>query len=89
MKVGQQLTVLAQMEVTKEELDVEKAVRAALGPRGKLQLLWGNTLYHKDDLPFSSDMSNLPDVFIPFRNKVRICTCTSRLPTLVIYLCCR
>ncbi len=67
---GQQLTVLAQMEVTKEELDVDEGVRAALGSRGRLQLLWGNTLYHKDDLPFRSDMSELPDVFTPFKQKV-------------------
>ncbi|CAL8468872.1 g8413 [Coccomyxa elongata] len=79
MKEGQQLTVLAQMEVTKEELDVEKAVRATLGPRGKLQLLWGNTLYHKDDVPFTSDMSDLPDVFTPFRNKVEA-RCQVRKP---------
>ena len=70
MREGQQLTVLAQMEVTKEELDVDKAVRAALGHRGSLQLLWGNTLYHKDDLPYRSDMTDLPDVFTPFRSKV-------------------
>ncbi|EIE22181.1 cryptochrome [Coccomyxa subellipsoidea C-169] len=76
---GQQLTVLAQMEVTKEELDVDEGVRAALGSRGRLQLLWGNTLYHKDDLPFRSDMSELPDVFTPFKQKVEA-RCEVRAP---------
>ncbi|KAK9915425.1 hypothetical protein WJX75_009007 [Coccomyxa subellipsoidea] len=79
MREGQQLTVLAQMEVTKEELDVDKAVRAALGHRGSLQLLWGNTLYHKDDLPYRSDMTDLPDVFTPFRSKVEA-RCQVRTP---------
>ena len=37
--------------------------------KGKLQLLWDNTLYHRDDLPFS-DMAEMSDVFSPFKNKV-------------------
>ncbi|KAG8075026.1 hypothetical protein GUJ93_ZPchr0006g45556 [Zizania palustris] len=34
----------------------------------KLQLIWGATLYHIDDLPFSVD--NLPDVYTQFRKAV-------------------
>lgn len=80
MKEGQQLTALAQTEVTKEELDVEEGVRAVWGPQGRLQLLWGNTLYHRDDLPFAGDMSDLPDVFTPFRNKVLVSPLQHVLP---------
>ena len=31
----------------------------------KLQLIWGSSLYHRDDLPF--DASNIPDVYTQFR----------------------
>ncbi|XP_059643817.1 cryptochrome DASH, chloroplastic/mitochondrial [Cornus florida] len=34
----------------------------------KLQLIWGSTMYHVDDLPFSS--SCLPDVYTQFRKSV-------------------
>lgn len=36
----------------------------------KLQLLWGSTMYHLDDLPFS--IGSLPDVYTQFR-KVHKC----------------
>ena len=64
--------MLSQSEVTSEETAVDEGVRATLGTRGRLQLLWGNTLFHFDDAPFEADMSDLPDVFTPFRNKVRL-----------------
>ncbi|CAL5221743.1 g3993 [Coccomyxa viridis] len=66
---GQPLTVIAHLEVAKEEQDVDAGVKRTLGNQGRLQTVWGNTLYEKDDLPFSPDMSDLPDVFTPFRNK--------------------
>lgn len=31
----------------------------------KLVLVWGSTMYHVDDLPFSTN--NLPDVYTQFR----------------------
>lgn len=34
----------------------------------KLQLVWGSTLYHEDDLPV--DVSNIPDVYTQFRKSV-------------------
>ncbi|KAL7001861.1 Myosin-3 [Sarracenia purpurea var. burkii] len=34
----------------------------------KLQLIWGSTMYHFDDLPF--DSSSLPDVYTQFRKSV-------------------
>jgi deoxyribodipyrimidine photolyase len=78
---GQDTLVLAQEEVTSEELDVDAAVRAALAGHGRLQLLWGNTLFHRDDLPFARDMADLPDVFTPFRNKASpvVRTCAPRV----------
>uniref|UniRef100_A0A2P2IQF5 Cryptochrome DASH n=1 Tax=Rhizophora mucronata TaxID=61149 RepID=A0A2P2IQF5_RHIMU len=39
---------------------------AARSPR--LQLVWGGTMYHMDDLPFSA--ANLPDVYTQFRKSV-------------------
>ena len=48
---------------------VTSAVKSA-GNLNRLDKIWGSTLYHKDDLPFRSDASDLPDVFTPFRNKV-------------------
>ena len=65
--------VLAQSEVTSEETDVEERVRKALlqkSGNAKMELLWGPTMYHRDDLPLRSNLSDMPDVFTPFRNKV-------------------
>ncbi|XP_050127503.1 cryptochrome DASH, chloroplastic/mitochondrial [Malus sylvestris] len=41
----------------------------------KLQLIWGTTMYHIDDLPF--DTSSLPDVYTQFRKSVEA-KCTVR-----------
>jgi hypothetical protein len=55
---GGKTCVLAQSEVTSEELAIERRVKAAVGGAGgKLELLWGNTLFHLDDLPFRSACS--------------------------------
>ncbi|XXG58014.1 hypothetical protein AAC387_Pa04g0432 [Persea americana] len=89
-------TVYAHKETCSEELAVECFVskglqRVVLPPGGpndrsstnpKLQLLWGNTLYHLDDLPFST--GSLPDVYTQFRkaveSKCRVRSCY-KLPT--------
>lgn len=47
----------------------ELAEGAARVQHPKLELVWGGTLYHIDDLPFTP--SQLPDVYTQFR-KVRI-----------------
>lgn len=61
-------TVLAQAEVTDEELRVERVVQRAIKPLGGgLQLMWGATLFHRDDLPFKPELENMPDVFTPFK----------------------
>ena len=57
--------VLAQKEVTKEETDIEKAVAKTLAV--PVEFIWGSTLFHIDDIPFSKE--SLPDVFTAFRKK--------------------
>jgi deoxyribodipyrimidine photo-lyase len=61
MMKGAETIVLAQEEVTDEELRVDIGVRRAIKPLGgDLKLIWGSTLFHKDDLPFQPDLVNMP-----------------------------
>ena len=63
--------VFAQKEVTSEEVRAELAVSRSLKQvKSRLELFWGSTLYHIDDVPFERDMSTMPSVFTPFRQKV-------------------
>lgn len=63
--------VFAQKEVTSEEVRAELAVSGSLKQvKSRLELFWGSTLYHIDDVPFEPDMSTMPSVFTPFRQKV-------------------
>ena len=39
------------LQATEEEQEVEKAVRRSCGVK-VIKTFWGQTLYHKDDLPF-------------------------------------
>ncbi|MEM9568600.1 MAG: DASH family cryptochrome [Cyanobacteria bacterium P01_E01_bin.34] len=56
-------------EVTSEELVVEDALETALEPlKVKLEVFWGATLYHPDDLPF--DVRRMPELFTNFRKQV-------------------
>lgn len=73
-------TLLCQEQCTSEELAVDHAVCSAL-PAGvaQFQPLWSGTLYEKSDLPYSPDLSDLPDGFTPFRNKVES-KCSIRAP---------
>lgn len=84
-------TVLAQEEVCDEELRVDRGVRNAIKPlKGALKLIWGSTLFHKNDLPYKEDLVNMPDVFTPFKDGcekksrgVRLCAFTPKtLPPL-------
>nr|2IJG_X Chain X, Cryptochrome DASH, chloroplast/mitochondrial [Arabidopsis thaliana]2VTB_A Chain A, CRYPTOCHROME DASH [Arabidopsis thaliana]2VTB_C Chain C, CRYPTOCHROME DASH [Arabidopsis thaliana]2VTB_D Chain D, CRYPTOCHROME DASH [Arabidopsis thaliana]2VTB_E Chain E, CRYPTOCHROME DASH [Arabidopsis thaliana]2VTB_F Chain F, CRYPTOCHROME DASH [Arabidopsis thaliana]AAL57669.1 AT5g24850/F6A4_60 [Arabidopsis thaliana]AAM26705.1 AT5g24850/F6A4_60 [Arabidopsis thaliana] len=64
-------TVFAHKETCSEEVDVERLVNQGLkrvGNSTKLELIWGSTMYHKDDLPF--DVFDLPDVYTQFRKSV-------------------
>lgn len=56
-------SVFAQAEYTPEEHDAESAVAQHF----RLSLAHGSTLYHPEDLPFST--ADLPEVFTPFRKK--------------------
>ena len=47
-------------------------VKSALGSKAHLERVWDGTLYHIDDLPFNSNMNDMPDVFTPFRNKASL-----------------
>ncbi|PHT93329.1 Cryptochrome DASH, chloroplastic/mitochondrial [Capsicum annuum] len=76
--------VYAHKETCSEEVKVEKLVTRNLQelvlpssgepgnvPRSrttKLELVWGSTMYHIDDLPF--DCESLPDVYTQFRKSV-------------------
>jgi len=63
--------VVTQEEVTSEELAVDRKVEKALKSRkGRLTKEWGATLYHKDDLPYSATLANVPEVFTPFKSAV-------------------
>jgi deoxyribodipyrimidine photo-lyase len=61
--------VFCSLEVTAEERRVEAAVGRALDGEGAaLQALWGGTLFHPDDLPFSLDA--MPLSYGEFRERV-------------------
>lgn len=61
--------VFAHGEVCDEELGVEREVRRALQPLGaRLDLAWGHSMIHPDELPFAP--TSVPDVFTHFRRAV-------------------
>ncbi|XP_027942336.1 cryptochrome DASH, chloroplastic/mitochondrial [Vigna unguiculata] len=90
-KAFQAHTVYAQKETCSEEVNVERLVMEGLKQVGtsseessgvtvsknilKLQLVWGTTMYHLDDLPF--DATSLPDMYTQFR-KIIEAKCTIR-----------
>jgi len=61
--------VYCHSEATAEEIRVEQSLEAALAAQGiPLKKIWGHTLYHPDDLPFS--LGQLPELFTAFRKRV-------------------
>eukprot|EP00002_Diphylleia_rotans_P027406 TRINITY_DN5493_c0_g1_i2.p1 TRINITY_DN5493_c0_g1~~TRINITY_DN5493_c0_g1_i2.p1 ORF type:complete len:418 (-),score=56.84 TRINITY_DN5493_c0_g1_i2:520-1773(-) len=61
--------VFAQKETTSEEIDVEtKVARACQSHNATLNLVWGSTLFHIDDIPFRP--RDVPDIFTTFRKRV-------------------
>lgn len=61
--------IFAHQEVAEEETSVETALEQALFKEGiTLELSWGATLYHPEDLPMP--IKALPDVFTKFRKQV-------------------
>mmetsp|Transcript_85871 Transcript_85871/g.152052 ORF Transcript_85871/g.152052 Transcript_85871/m.152052 type:complete len:610 (-) Transcript_85871:81-1910(-) len=63
-------SVLTQEEVTSEELGLDCRVRSALGEDVRWEYCWGTTLFHREDLPFRRDLSDMPDVYTRFKNMV-------------------
>ncbi len=56
-------------EVTAEETQVECALEKALSAIGiSIKSFWGQTLYHRDELPFS--VGELPELFTTFRKSI-------------------
>lgn len=65
--------IVCQEEVLGEEKDAVKDVRSILkkhAQKGKVDEIWGSTLYDLKDLPFEAGLADMPDIFTPFRNKV-------------------
>lgn len=61
--------VLCHGEVTQDECDVEKRVKAAVEGQGaEMQTFWGGTLYHMQDLPFP--LSAMPTCYGDFKTKL-------------------
>mmetsp|Transcript_35048 Transcript_35048/g.68206 ORF Transcript_35048/g.68206 Transcript_35048/m.68206 type:complete len:537 (-) Transcript_35048:217-1827(-) len=66
---GPDSVVVCSEEVTSEELRVDDAVeKQLLAAKSRLVKVWGSTLYHPDDLPFSMD--RLPEPFTAMRNTI-------------------
>ena len=63
------LTLVCQSEVTKEETDVEQNLkRISEKNKANFITIWGSTLYHKSDMPFS--IASVPDSYTAFRKDV-------------------
>ena len=58
-------TIVAQKEVTSEEISTEEAVRESVA--AELDFVWGHTLYHREDIPYEAD--DIPKVFTNFRKQ--------------------
>ncbi|CAE8599571.1 unnamed protein product, partial [Polarella glacialis] len=63
--------VITQEEVTSEEKGVDSRMQQQLASAGVAwEYCWGSTLFHRDDLPYSADLKDMPDVFTHFKNAV-------------------
>ncbi|MEZ4799013.1 MAG: DASH family cryptochrome [Flavobacteriales bacterium] len=61
--------VYCSAEFTSEEIEQERSLESELHHHGiPLKKYWASTLLHPQDLPFA--ISNIPDIFTSFRNKV-------------------
>ena len=63
-------TVYAQQDIHPEEVEVEDAVRASLPPGSRLELVWGSTLFHPDDLESHVDVRQVPSPATKFMKKL-------------------
>lgn len=70
--------IVYQDEVCSEEKAVEFQVKKLFKSS---EAVWGSTLYDIKDLPYAEGLSDLPDTFTPFRNKVeKKCSIHMTLP---------
>lgn len=61
--------VFAQKEIAFEEIQIEQTLEKELWKNSiTLELIWGQTLFHPDDLPFPT--RDIPDIFTQFRKKI-------------------
>ncbi|CAF1148914.1 unnamed protein product, partial [Didymodactylos carnosus] len=61
------ITIIFHQEVTREETDVEAAIRkVAIEHKVNVKEFWGLTLFHPNDLPYTSPKF-FPDVYTTFR----------------------
>lgn len=79
--------VLYQEEITSEELDIEKALRANLTKFSKdssapvkMESVWGLTLHHKDDLDYDPN-EYLPHIYGRFRDRNALVKVRPELPS--------
>jgi deoxyribodipyrimidine photo-lyase len=74
--------VLCQHEEAWEELQVQNALEKNLQKIGcGLNTFRGSTLIHRDDLPFSKNLGDMPDGFTPFKQKVeKLCEPRELIP---------
>ncbi|CAO2816599.1 unnamed protein product [Amaranthus hypochondriacus] len=76
---SEELNVETRVHKSLQKVSLSSTVGQSTAQKGakipRLQLIWGSTLYHKDDLPF--DVNNIPDVYTQFRKSVES-KCTIR-----------
>lgn len=64
-------SLVYQKEVTYEELKVEEKLKEFCKQQDiNVKEVWGSTLYHHQDLPFSEGCTKLPDTYTQFRKEV-------------------
>jgi deoxyribodipyrimidine photo-lyase len=93
VKDSYQVSVVTQDEPLQEEADSVREVQGVLqrllthqqkektSSSPRIRTVWGSTLYELAELPFDSDLRNLPDIFTPFRTKVeKACKIPRPLP---------
>jgi deoxyribodipyrimidine photo-lyase len=83
-KLAQELEASAvyfHQEVTPEETQVERALEKVLAQLNiSIKTFWGQTLYHRNDLPFS--VGELPEIFTNFRKQIeQSCKVQPMLPS--------
>lgn len=66
-KISARSKLIYQDEVCSEEVEVANKVKKLFQSS---EAIWGSTMYELQDLPYQEGLTDLPDTFTPFRNKV-------------------